>query len=66
MVGQYYLDRTNMRAGWVLGNSSSQLNGENMQDHRSRDEKKASVTALTTADVSLQGADDIVVGRDDG
>lgn len=50
LVGQYFLDSSSMRPGWVLGAGA----------------KKAGVTALALCDVTLSGFDDVVVGRDDG
>lgn len=50
LVGQYFLDSSSMRPGWTLGQSG----------------KKAGVTSMTLCDVTLNGFDDIVVGRDDG
>ena len=50
LVGQYFLDSSSMRPGFLLGSG----------------EKKSSVTSLALCDVTLSGFDDLVVGRDDG
>jgi len=55
LVGQYLADSHGMKAGWLLGKDADGAAG-----------KRAGVTALTLADVTLSGFDDVVVGRDDG
>ena len=49
-IGQYFLDQSSMKAGFTIGKGA----------------KKSGVTSMTLCDVTLNGYEDIVVGRDDG
>ena len=64
-VGQYFLGASSMRPGFVMGGSSSGGEagagaGSSTKSHQ------AGITALALCDVTLNGFDDLVIGRDDG